>query len=83
MEARILRRLHRLMGGRAPEAAAHVGEHVLQLGLGSGSRPALGAAAEGHVLTLAVGVKAQGEDPAAAGGSLDHLSARGSRHTLS
>ena len=46
--------------GWDPDAAADVGEDVLQLLLGALAGPALGLQAEGEVLALAVGGEAQG-----------------------
>ncbi len=43
---------------RAPDAAAHVGQHVLQLGLRAGARPAVGRGAEREVLAATVGAEA-------------------------
>ena len=65
---------------RPPRAAPHVGEDVLQLGLGLLARPAVRARAQRHVLALAVRGEAQGVHDAGTGLALDDLALEGAAH---
>lgn len=69
--------------GRLPLAALDLGEDVAQLVLGAGWRPAVLAAAERHVLPLAVGSEAQRIGRAGRGPLLDHLAGRLAGHLSS